>query len=375
MHFITDTCLVLGIPYATRIFVKSKWNFDFLSKKDWQALSDAWDTGRFVIDDIPSILFILVLFGFPIFILISIWLSNKIDWGKYWVLISKKCVIKKKIKPIKEEEFLSKLEKEPKKSLSEIRPHAVGTMPEKVGDFNPELQHQAQAKKEEVLAQQEKTQASVQGNPSVVQEQSFPPVPVSVSAQNATPVSKEAKQEQVKSAPELIHQAVSQFLEDKAYKVFKDVALGDNVMDFLAISEGRIVLVGIDEEGGEWLANEEKMEGDECPEWMSTTTRESPVNMVMQSYITLVPMLRETFGDDVILPINVVLILSSANIINVEEVREVWINIGASVVRHKHSTENVPKELDLFADILPAAKGHEASDDMIKKIETILSNA
>ena len=119
-----------------------------------------------------------------------------------------------------------------------------------------------------------------------------------------------------------------------------------------------------DKEPGDWLADEERF-NDEEPLWFSESShRISPVRKVDLARLTL----EETLKDaDLSFDVVPFVIEQIGNIINAEDMLDIWKDIGVKVTRIDRGT---PKEIPLFAKTLEEADGNvdKAIFEKIKKL-------
>ena len=119
-----------------------------------------------------------------------------------------------------------------------------------------------------------------------------------------------------------------------------------------------------DKEPGDWLADEERF-NDEEPLWFSESShRISPVRKIDLARQILVDKLNEA---DLSFEVEAYVIEQIGNIINAEDMFEIWDNMKINVTRIDRGT---PKELKLFAKTLEDATGQVAPDKLekIKKL-------
>jgi hypothetical protein len=354
LYFMIDLTWVGLFIIGLQTFVLWGWSFNIVSGEDWTSLGRAWQEGKFVVDNAPKLFFVLILFFSPFLLLLGLWLINKINFEKIPVGKIKTIKLKKRKT---EEQVIKELEAKTNTTL-DIRPNAVGKIPQEVGEMS-------QDKKQQLKLQQEEN--AVVEQVAKVEEETQTQARPQAQSQEKTKTPEEV------NTPAQVNKDILKALQEKGYTILKEVTLGENIIDFLAIAKERIILIGIDEEKGDWIANEDKEEDKEYPEWFfDSAKRESPVNMIMESYVELYPMLKQALGDDDF-PINVVLVIACANIVNIKDIKADWADIGASVVRHKSSTDNVPKSLEMFGGILPNESKNPAPDERVAKIKDILA--
>lgn len=150
-------------------------------------------------------------------------------------------------------------------------------------------------------------------------------------------------------------------IKQKGYEVINGVTIKNNLIDFIGIGANQIVLCLIDKEPGDWLADEERF-NDEEPLWFSESShRISPVRKIDISRQALVEKLESA---DFHFDVKAYIVVQIGNIINAEDMFEIWDDLGICVTRIDRGT---PKELKLFSKTL-----EESSDPVEKdKLEKI----
>lgn len=133
-------------------------------------------------------------------------------------------------------------------------------------------------------------------------------------------------------------------LKQKGYDIISGVTLNKNIMiDFLGIAEGKICLCLVDKEAGDWLADEERFNNEE-PLWFSENShRISPVRKVMLAKESLLRKLEDIDFDFDVVPY---VIIQMGNIINAEDMFEIWDNLQVEVTRINRGS---PREIKLFS--------------------------
>ena len=138
-------------------------------------------------------------------------------------------------------------------------------------------------------------------------------------------------------------------LRQKGYEVITAATIKNSVIDFIGVSDRQINLCLLDKEPGDWLADEERF-NDEEPLWFSESShRISPVRKVDLARKILTDKLAEA---DMDFEIKAFVIVQIGNIINAEDMFEIWDEMNISVTRIDRGT---PKELKLFSKTLEEA--------------------
>lgn len=158
-----------------------------------------------------------------------------------------------------------------------------------------------------------------------------------------------------------------EIIKQKGYQVITSATIKNNFVDFIGIADGQICICLVDKESGDWLADEERF-NDEEPLWFSENShRISPVRRadIVQNYLT--EKLKENGFD---YAVSTFVIIQYGNIINAEDMFEIWQNMHINVTR---IDRGMPRELKLFAKSLEEAdKGIDI--ERFEKIKKIVRN-
>lgn len=179
---------------------------------------------------------------------------------------------------------------------------------------------------------------------------------------------KEPPKEQAKEAPKEkasgSANSVLEVVKQKGYDFITSVTIKGVLIDFVAFSKEKIALLLVDKEPGDWLADEEKFNGEE-PLWFSESShRVSPVRRVEIIKDALSQKLKDsTFNQTV----QAFVVNQAGNIINAEDMFETWEAMGIEVTRIDRGT---PKELKLFSKTLESSEGNlsQSEADKLKKL-------
>ncbi|MBO4285319.1 MAG: hypothetical protein J5895_03710 [Alphaproteobacteria bacterium] len=151
---------------------------------------------------------------------------------------------------------------------------------------------------------------------------------------------------------------IEEILEDKGYLVLKDVQIQKTAIDYAAIDEGQVVLCLIDNQSGDWLADEERF-NDEEPLWFSENShRVSPVRKLDLARQKLEDALDDSDFD---LSVKPYLIVTKANIINAEDMLDVWDDMDIEVVRF---AKGGPADLRPLSKAIGKADGRLSRNDV-----------
>ncbi len=153
-------------------------------------------------------------------------------------------------------------------------------------------------------------------------------------------------------------------LRQKGYEVITGATIKNTLIDFIGIADTQICICLNDKEPGDWLADEERF-NDEEPLWFSESShRISPVRKVDIARHILKEKLSEA---DLSFNVDTFVIEQIGNIINAEDMFEVWNDLNITVARIDRGT---PKELKLFNKALDEATAKISKDkfDKVKKL-------
>lgn len=152
-------------------------------------------------------------------------------------------------------------------------------------------------------------------------------------------------------------------LKQKGFEVITGATIKDTLIDYIGVSSNEICLCLIDKESGDWLADEERF-NDEEPLWFSESShRISPVRKIDIARQALIKKLEDSKLE---YDVKSFVIIQIGNIINAEDMFEVWDTMNISVTRIDRGS---PKELRLFSKSIEESEGaiNKESFDKIKK--------
>lgn len=156
-------------------------------------------------------------------------------------------------------------------------------------------------------------------------------------------------------------------IKQKGYEVISRITIKNTIIDYIGVSADRICLCLLDREPGDWLADEERF-NDEEPLWFSENShRISPVRKVDLAKRAIADRLDAAGLNFSIEPFVIVQI---GNIINAEDMFEIWDSLNVNVTRIDRGT---PKEIKLFARALPEAD-KQIAPGKLDKLINILRN-
>lgn len=158
-----------------------------------------------------------------------------------------------------------------------------------------------------------------------------------------------------------------EIIKQKGYEVITGATLKNNLIDFVGVGRKQICICMLDKEPGDWLADEERF-NDEEPLWFSESShRISPVRKVDLARQALEEKLKEA---DLAFTVTPYVIVQLGNIINAEDMFDIWKEMKINVTRIDRGT---PKELKLFAKALSESEG-TADKENFEKIKKLIRN-
>ena len=156
-------------------------------------------------------------------------------------------------------------------------------------------------------------------------------------------------------------------IKQKGYEVITGTTIKDVLIDFVGVSNKEIHLFLVDKEPGDWLADEERF-NDEEPLWFSESShRISPIRKVELVRIALQNKLKEY---DLRYNVKAHVIIALGNIINAEDMFDIWNDMNIDVTRIDRGS---PKELKLFSKALLDAID-TINKDKFEKIRKLVKN-
>ena len=380
-----------------RVIMLTNWHFDIFRVSHWVYAWNLWLSG-WVIDDPKEWAFIMIVIT-----LIPVWLTgwgalSMIRWGK---ILNKflqiplnilQTILEKPVKKITSTASVKAVKK--KKSYKEVRPRSIRPpMEENTYSLSPERKAaltgvpvKAQTKSLAPSVSQPQTSQPKEFNHSLFKlddnddgfdfdlfEEPSKPEPQktetpekeskSTDSKNK-PANKVAKTEQ---PPRNNTNSTLEILKQKGYDVITGASIKNTPIDFIGVSKTQICLCLNDKEPGDWLADEERF-NDEEPLWFSESShRISPVRKIDIVRNVLKEKLAST---NFSFEINAFVIEQIGNIINAEDMFEIWNNMNINVTRIDRGT---PKEIKLFSKALDDAD-EKLDKDSFEKLKKTIRN-
>lgn len=184
-------------------------------------------------------------------------------------------------------------------------------------------------------------------------------------AQPAAPAAAPKESAPTAVAPRPAGGSCLDIIKQKGYEVISRVNIKNILIDFVGVSDNKICLCMLDREPGDWLADEERF-NDEEPLWFSESShRISPVRRIDIAKRQLMEKLDENNFDFLV---EAYVIVQIGNIINAEDMFEIWDDMGINVTRIDRGT---PREIKLFARTLPEAEKRISGGKLDKLMKLI----
>ena len=144
---------------------------------------------------------------------------------------------------------------------------------------------------------------------------------------------------------------VYDILQQKGYDIISGINVNNTLIDYVGVSNTEICLCLVDKENGDWLADEELFNGEE-PLWFSENShRISPVRKLDVARNLIRDKLAE---EDFEQEIKSYVVVQMANIINADDMFDIWNNMDIDVTRVNRGS---PKEIRLFSKTVDEAEG------------------
>ncbi len=387
-----------------RVILLTNWHFDILRQAHWLYAWNLWLSG-WVIDDAKEWAFILIVLSF-----IPLWLTgwaalSMVKYGKifefilYLPLKIFNKLFEKQVKKIADTASVKLVKK--KKSYKEIRPKSIRPPVEESSYMGGATSSHnksglSSAPTHSITPSSPKPIAPTENKPKEFDHSLFniddgtdfdfdlfddnimasPPSSPKPSKEPAhTPPAKETNNKKENKPSEAsstntkrpVSNSTLEVIKQKGYEVITAATIKNTLIDFIGVSDKQICLCLTDKEPGDWLADEERF-NDEEPLWFSESShRISPVRKIDVARNYLKDKLTENGLD---YKIEAYVIEQIGNIINAEDMFEIWNEMNIKVTRIDRGT---PKEINLFAKTLEEASGKATKEDF-EKLKKLIRN-
>lgn len=378
---------------AIRAVLLINWHFDIFLKEHWQLLKIKWNSGA-PITGSEVLFFTIILTSFPIWLAgwYGLCMLNIKKWVKYIIMspvflyrkltlktkapvVVKKKTIKEEVQPAKKTPIIKKVPVKrpplPSATLMQSNVNMQAQSHPAPSSVSSPYSSQPSKKKQEPskpidhalfnfdeddfdldfdFEKKDTPQKIEESIPSalVVDTPSKPNKETSSKPQEKP----QNRQEKHKKEPQNkkptnedkdSHTPVMDVLTQKGYSIISSAIIKNTTIDYIAVSKRELLLCLVDRETGDWLADEEKF-NDEEPLWFSESShRISPVRKIdLAQDIIKTKLAVADFKFDVVSYV----IIQSGNIINAEDMLDIWSSMNINVTRINRGS---PKEIRLFS--------------------------
>ena len=154
-------------------------------------------------------------------------------------------------------------------------------------------------------------------------------------------------------------------IKQKGYDIISPAIIKNITIDYIAVSKQQLILCLVDKETGDWLADEENF-NDEEPLWFSESShRISPVRKIDIARDILKTKIAVADMNFDIIPY---VIIQSGNIINAEDMFEIWDGKKVNVARIGRGN---PREIRQFTKALDVCE-EKADKNIIDKLKKLI---
>ena len=158
-----------------------------------------------------------------------------------------------------------------------------------------------------------------------------------------------------------LNEQIENDLISAGFKLLSEIRIGATGVDYLAAAADGIALIQADPTTGEWLANEDSVDGS-APQWFSADkAKTSPAHRAYTARDTI----SKLIADASTLPITAYAYIPDSTILNREDMTEIWHDAGVNVITRREfkkllaeqtKTEPDPEEMQRIIDALEAAE-------------------
>lgn len=386
-----------------RVVLLINWHFDIFTGEHWQLLKEKWNSGE-AMSRSEIAFFLILVSSIPLWLAgwVGLCLMKWESWLKKIIMspvylyrkltLKKKAPIVVKKKSITEEK--TQIQKTPIIKKAPVKRPVLPSVALMQSNINSNVTaasrttspYSANKKNPEPLTEhalfnfddddfdldfdfdkKEKKQEEAIPSALVVDEPKDMDIKSDKDTKNKQPATREVASKPRKteeSVSKESHTPVLDVLKQKGYDVIMSAIIKKTTIDYVAVSRNQIMLCLVDKEVGDWLADEEKF-NDEEPLWFSESShRISPVRKIDIARDILKTKLAVADLNYEIIPY---VIIQGGNIINAEDMFEVWSHMGINVTRINRGS---PKEIQLFSKALDVCeeKTDKSSFEKLKKL-------
>ncbi len=376
-------------------FLVANWDFSLFRKTDWLYIIDEFEKGWVISSFSDNLFFAILILMLPIYFwvlryLLSIkWISGAKKAFKkcfFFILPAKKAPVKsiakknansKNTRPKAMESSMAKpvmkqvetkvsVEK-PAKNKPTPAPTMAPTMPTDRPAFEktPQSEKSAFDFDEEQAFDFEKFKQEMAAY-SVPKESPFNQGFSGESALEKSPVFSQSFNntddmgEDFDIPREPVIEDIAQIFKQAGYHLIEKSVINGEIIDYIAVAENKIYIAKIDDEAGDWLADEERF-NNEDPLWFSESAhRISPIFTLTESVKRISTQIENTGFTGQIIPL---LIEKTGVIINADDMQQSWDKMGIVVAR---TDMGGPDELNTVSNTISPT--NPATPDIITAI-------
>ena len=359
--------LVVGIAFFCwymRDILFRNWRFRLFSIDDWEFVWREFKAGWTISTAYEWAWLITIVLMIPIFLVLW-WASVKVSWRQSFMTVYRR--VKQLIfgKPNAKDIVRKKVKLKGKASHKKVRPQPM--IP---GGGRPSVKQTGRTMdaKQELPAESKTVQTASTPEPMYQMSASSAP------AGETAPKQEEFLNDDVRNIrlediqiPERIRleEDLPAIFREDGYRVIRDAVFDGKNISYIGVAADKIVLALTDMEKGDWLADEEFFNGEE-PLWFSeTSSRISPVYVLLTLMKSFGKKLTEAGLKQTVVPI---LIEKEGTIINAGDMLEVWKQMGVIVCR---TDLGGPEELKPFGQALPKVD-EPSSDETVAGVQNLL---
>lgn len=346
-------------------FLYENWRFDFLSYKSWSYLMNEFMSG-WTISSASDWIFLITLFvALPVFFY-GWQILLKVQWKKVFQTIQKAILThwRKANAPKKV------LKVAAKKSHKAVRPRPLNRIA-RVDDGRTSASVTAPKKETTVDKTTFSREAERSAGKSIagfgLDEPEFmkstalatEKLPIAEPRVLEDDLSDENFEQLIQiPTPEPLNEDPVSLLIGKGYKVVKEALVGGVAVDYVGIGTEKILVVMLDKQKGDWLADEERFNGED-PLWFSESShRVSPIYQLVGAAAFLAQKMARKGCLQQVVPVFAV---SEGVIINAEDMEDTWTELGVLVCR---THIGGPETLKSLTDTLPNSSGSVDTGDI-----------
>ncbi len=366
-------------------FFKTNWNFNIFSLSNWEFIIDEFRKGWGISSTSDWVFVTIIIFMFPFYIFIWRY-ALAIKWTDLvqrtvnkiiFFFTGSKTVLQRPIKidlnknsskttrpkalesslvrPIAKDTELKVPVGEETQSIKQTSFSGMGNMSTTTGNSGFSFD----SSKNTFMPPNDSPFASSYGTPTAKKSFSVAPSPLDEDDFDKILLEDIKLPERIR-----LEEDLESVLETAGYSLLRNVKLGNLTADYLAVGENRVIVCQIDPEEGDWLADEERFNGED-PLWFSESShRISPVYKLLEEVKKLSNRLSSSGFIGSVAP---VFVIKKGTIINAEDMLSTWKEMAISVCR---TDMGGPDDLKSFTETIIQDK--EPSEETLAMVHNAL---